>query len=226
MACLICRLVCGRQKAAAMESWLNSPWYLPNNGDTLFGMELHQQALREAYDLRKTNPEEYFRAFLSFAEQGSAWSMYYVAYSFINGEGTPVNRFEGEKWLRRGSEAGDERAMLGLANEYLLQKRYSEAEGLLKGYAEEDYAPALYLLGYVFLRQGKKPQARSMLERASALGHRRAKASLCSLCLRGKFGIRYIPFGFRLAGEIGGEANSDDLAVSTKLGSIESEVAP
>jgi TPR repeat protein len=208
-----------------MERWLKSPWNQPNNGETLFRMEQHQQALRAAYDLRKTDPEEYFQAFLGFAEQGSAWSMYYVAYSLSNGVGTPVNLLEGEKWLRRGYEVGDERAMLGLANEYLRQKRYSEAEGLLQGYAQKDYAPALYLLGYVFLRQGYKSQARLMLERASGLGHRRAKASLANLCLRGKFGIRSIPYGFQLANEIGDEVNSGDRAASAKVEAIENETA-
>lgn len=226
MACLVCRLVCGRQKTEAMERWLKSPWNQPNNGNMLFRMEQNQQALRAAFGLLKTDPEEYFRAFLSLAEQGSKWSIYHVAYSFLNGIGTPVNRFEAEKWLRRGCEAGDEKAMLGLANEHLRQKRYSDAENLLREFVNKDYAPALYLSGYVFLGQGHKLQARLMLERAAALGHRRAKASLCNLCLRGRFGIRYIPLGFRLANEIGDEVNGNHLAASVKFDTLENEVAP
>ena len=212
MACLICRLVCGRQKTEAMELWLKSTWNQPNNSGILFRMEQNQQALRAAYDLRETDPEECFRAFLSFAEQGSVWSMYQVACSLLNGKGTPVNRLEGEKWLRRGYEAGDENAMLALASEYLRQKRYSDAEGLLQRHVDKDYAPALYLSGYIFLRQGNKPQARSMLERASALGHRRAKASLSGMYLRGVFGIRYIPLGFRLINELDNEAHAENEA--------------
>jgi TPR repeat protein len=151
--------------------------------------------------------------------------MLQVGTSLLNGTKVPIDRSEAEKWLRRAYEAGDEGAMLILANEYLHQKRFKDGEALLKGYPENDYPPALYLMGYINLGLGNKAKAREMFERASALGHRRAKWSLSRLCTLGRFGIRSIPYGLRLGNEIGDEVRKGELEATSRPEAAQNVVA-
>jgi TPR repeat protein len=223
MACILCRLVCGPKKVAVMERWIKSRWDVPNNGQSFFYLDKNQDALRSAHALGKSDPKKAFEEFLAMAEQGSVWSMRQLAGSFMLGDGTRIDKSEEEKWLRRGSEAGDESAMLTLAYEYLEQNKLCEAEALLTEYAEKDFAPALYLLGSVSFRAGKKPQARAFWERAAALGHRRAKCALSKSCIFGKFGIRSISYGFRLLDEIGDEIEKNELLAAGQSSASSSE---
>lgn len=225
MACILCRLVCGPSKVAAMERWIESRWDEPNNGDSFFRLDQNQDALRIAHDLRKTDQKKAFEEFLRMAEQGSVWSMRQVASSLLLGLGTSIDKYEAEKWLRRSYEAGNEGAMLSLAAEYFRQKRLNDAEALLAGYAAKDWTPALYLLGLISLRAGRKVQGRALLERASAFGHRRAKWSLGKSCFLGKFGIRSIPYGFRVLKEISNDIEKGELEAGGQANVAMPEVA-
>ena len=202
MACFLCRLVCGPRWIAATDRWFGSRWDEPNNEDEIFDRESNQDALRAAYDLRKTDAAEAFQKFVGFAEHGSVWSMHQVGASLLYGLGTPVNHSQAESWLRLAYKSGSAGAMLLLAYAYIRQRRFKEAEALLSGYEETDYCPALYLLGLIYLDTARKRQARFMLEKASALGHRIAKRSLARSCMSGRFGIRAIPHGFALVEQV------------------------
>ncbi len=199
MACILCRLICGPRQVAVMERWKESRWDEPNNGDSFFQKDQNRDALRAAHDVRRSEPTKAFKEFLRFAEQGSVWSMRQVGSSLILGLGAPIDKVAAEKWLRLAYEAGYDGAMLALAREYTIQKRFREAEDLLEPYATKNHTPSLYLLGWMFLRAGRNKSARKMLERASALGHLRAKWTLSSACMRAKFGIRSMPYGYKLA---------------------------
>jgi len=225
MACILCRLICGPKKMAAMEQWINAPWNQPNNGESFFHLEQEQDALRAVHLLRKTEPGKAFQEFLRFAEQGSVWSMYQVGVSLLSGLGTDIDKLEAEKWLRCGYEAGDEAAMLKLADLYLRQKRYNDAGALLVGYAENNYSPALYLLGHVHFQAGKKQESRAMFEKAAALGHRRAKWSLAKACAFGKFGLMSILYGFSLGNELGDEFRKSEIEVTSKSEFLQNEAA-
>jgi TPR repeat protein len=218
MACFLCQLVCGPQKKAAMERWANKPWKEPNNGQTFFRNDPNQNAIRAAHELRKTDQAKSYREFLSLADQGSVWSMRQVASHLLRGEGVSIDFEAAEKWLRLGVEAGDEAAMLTLANAYWHHKRYRDAKTLLSDYVGNDYPPALYLLGCIYLSEKNKKGGREMLERATVLGHRRAKWALASLFARGSFGFRMIPRGFRLISEMGDEFRASNAATFPPAG--------
>ncbi|MDE1896058.1 MAG: sel1 repeat family protein [Rhodospirillales bacterium] len=193
-----------------MRRWFEVPWTQPNNSDEIFSQEAHQQALRAASKLSKIDPEKAFQEFLNLAEQGSVWAMARVGYALLFGQGIPLNKAEGEKWLLHAQEVGNEWAMLILANEYLQQKRYTDAEMLLSASAKKDYSPALYLLGSTYFKIGEKAKARKMLERAAALGHHRAKGALAKGCCLGRFGLASIPDGFRFLNEISDEVKKNE----------------
>jgi TPR repeat protein len=201
MLCILCRIFDPHFDAAA-DRWAKSPWDQPNDDDAIFCREENQDALRAAYDLWTTDPSRALKEFTRYAELGSVWSSIQVGRAFLLGWGTEVSPPEAEIWLRRAIEAGSEGAMLSLANHYRRAKRLDEAESLLGSYVEKSYAPAVYLLGWVYIDKRKNDLARVMFERASASGHRLAKWYLARFCLNGRFGIRSIPRGFRLVGEL------------------------
>ena len=57
----------------------------------------------------------------------------------------------------------------------------------------------IYFLGFAYLKMARNEIARQMLERASALGHRRARRVLGGLYISDRFGIRYIPRALTIA---------------------------
>ncbi len=223
MDCLLCRLIYGPRKMAAMKSWMLAPWWKPNNAQSFFFLDKNQDALRAAHKLRKSDPESSFPIFLSLAENGSIWSMNCVADALLIGWGTPVDKPEAEKWFRRAHELGHEQAALTLANEYYSQNRAREAEDLLTPLVETNCSPAAYLLGKAAFHAGDKTRARALLEKASALGHRGAKGLLGSFCAVGRFGLRSIPYGFRLLGELGDEFDKTERDKAEPLNSPEGE---
>ena len=224
MDCLLCRLIYGPRKMAALKTWANAPWWTPNNAQTFFAVDDNQAVLRAAHKLRKSDPASSFPIFLNLAEDGSIWSMNCVADALLIGLGTPVDKPEAEKWFRRAHESGHELATLSLASEYYRQKRDREAEDLLAPLLEKDRSPALYLLGKAAFRAGDKTRARVLLEKASALGHRGAKGLLGSSCAIGKYGLRAIPYGFRLLGELGDEFDQTERDKVKALNNPEGEV--
>jgi TPR repeat protein len=225
MKCILCRLIYGPDKVAALERWANAPWDQPNNGYSFLTHAPNQEALKEAYALWKTDPSKSFQAYLGLAEQGCIWSMRQVGKLLLRGEGIPADRASAEKWLQRAWEAGDQAAMLRLARYYLDQKRYSDAEALLTTPANKEYAPALFLLAWVFLKTGRKIEARTMFEKAASLGHRMAKGTLSKLCVQGKFGIHRIPYGYRLANELR-EAFESDTTAKNETVPLQTEAMP
>ncbi len=230
MVCLLCRLVCGPKKMAAMERWLlAAAWWKPNNEWEFFGSDRNQDAMRAAQKLRLSDPKRSLEDFLHLAEKGSVYSMFRVGHLFLEGLGTPVSKADGEKWLLKSSELGLEVATFTLANEYLNQKRYKDAQNLLEHPAEENRSPALFLLGRLFLFRKDKIKARTMLEKAAALGHRRAKWFLAKSCVFGKFGLRAIPLGFKLVGELGedfenSEKDKSAASATTQARAVKSSV--
>jgi len=63
----------------------------------------------------KKNMAEAFRWYLSAAENGSAVGMYWVGAMYCRGEGIERDANEGQEWLKKAADAGDEAAKEALA---------------------------------------------------------------------------------------------------------------
>lgn len=192
------------------KEYLKKPWKEPNNGRSFFKINKNKDKLRDLYNLRQSDPEKAFAGFLQLAEDGSVWSMRQVGSSLLRGLGTQVNRHEAKKWLMRGYEAGDESAMLELANEFIRDGCFADAEAILAQAVAAHLPAALYLQGLLLLKAKQKHQAAAMLEKAATHGHRQAKWLFCMSCLKGHFGIRLIPRGFKLLDEIRDEVEREE----------------
>lgn len=158
-----------------------------------FAREPDMTRLSAAYAKRETDWPRALSEFKALADQGSIMSMLYVADSYGFGIGTPINREEHERWLRRAKDAGSASAAYKLGVFYLDAGKYDEAIDNLLFAASLDFPPALARMGYLYAKaQGvafDKVKARDFLERANSRGHLYSKRLLAALLIREDFGV-------------------------------------
>ena len=174
--------------------------------------------LNEAYKLLETDPAKAVKELQGLAELGSLLSMLYLGWAYQKCAGIGDIK-QAEIWFRRAYEKGSRLAIYHLGHLYLKQQEYAKAHEIFSAGATMDYAPAIYCLGQMYMDGAgisKQPdKARTLLERATALGHVFAKRSLARLLMSGRFGFFSIFKGcFLLLGAV-----KDGLVVSMNEGS-------
>jgi localization factor PodJL len=184
---------------AKFESWR----YAQTNDREVLGCDPECEAVQAATKLSRTDPAAAFLKLLTLAERGSVWSMLCVAWAYATGAGTTPEASEAERWYRLAFERGCQQAQLRLGNIYRRRADFDECEKIYGVGAADHWAPAMYHLAMIKLRQPRTPAcletARSLLEQASALGDVGAQWALGRRMGRGLFGLRRIPRGIRLA---------------------------
>ena len=198
MACKLCARLRAHlwEKTDAWERAYASeqgPW----SDDPVKSLELVEQA----YAVQKTDPDAAHELFLDAAEAGSAWAMNVVAFRYWTGDSVAEDLDWAEEYYRRAIDAGSWMATTHFARLLDERGRHDESDQMLKDCVERDFAPAFFWLGMHQYRRRKSRmvyrEIRPMLEHAADAGHPAAHAYLGSWMLCGKFGLRYVPTGFK-----------------------------
>lgn len=212
MDCIFCRAVARltRQPCSecvtileAVRRKLQSWRYAQANDVEVIRADPEESAVRVAHKLWWTDPEIGFAQFLALAERGSPWSMTMVGCAYESGKGTAADPVQAERWYRRAFECGMQQAQLRLGSIYASRHDLAACEKVYAVGAGENWAPAQYYLAWVKLQQPKTranlESARLLLEQAAAAGDFGAQCDLAGHLLSGRFGIRRMPSGLRLA---------------------------
>jgi len=215
MNCVFCaplKWLCGKINAGCAEfnalvrERLQAWDYGEENDLTIWEREVEKDRVREACKLSDTDAEAGFALMHALAEQGSVWSMYWIALAYGHGTGCAMDLERAEEWARRAFEGGCQRAQLYYARFNGLRKEFTKCEEILSVGAANDWAPALYWLARYRLRRAETretlDQVRPLLERAIAKGGLDAQRYLALLMLRGRYGLREIPNGLRLLSDV------------------------
>jgi len=169
----------------------------------LWKKDPHANKAAKAFALHDIDWPRAFPMLLDLAQRGSVWSMTRVAYCYFRGLGVSPDLVEAENWYRRAYEAGSQRALLDYGRLLARRGEFVRREAVYRAGAARDWAPASYLLARLLIERSNTPkaylEARPLLERAAVQGSPAAKWWLARYMARGRFGIREIPRGIRLA---------------------------
>jgi TPR repeat protein len=210
MKCVLCKM-CEAAEVAIMKkahSWLDAQ----KNTEEMWDREpvQVQKRIEHAHGLWEIDPAQYFKEYMALAERdGSPWSAICLGAAFEAGVGTECDLAQAEKWYRRAFEGGSDEALIRLGALYVESQQYAKAEEVYRRGAERNWAPAMYRLASVYAKRPdwrrRRDEARTLLERAGAADDILAKRFLAGAMVRGWFGVRYIPEGFRLASSVADE---------------------
>jgi TPR repeat protein len=161
-----------------------------------------RDALREAQELWRNDPEAAIPILRGFAEGGSAWSAMLLGYAYERGTGVGPDLTEAERWYRSSIEGRCRQALLRLGRIFENGGDLAAAERIYAVGVAERWAPAIYTLARLKLRHVRTPveleEGRSLLEQAAAQDDLLAQMHLAALLTRGRFGWWRIPSGLRL----------------------------
>lgn len=166
--------------------------------------------LLRARAMLKTESSQALHDLEKLADHGSLMSMVYIAWAYSNGEGLHLDLEQAEAWYRRAVDGGSILASLYLGTLYGKQRKFDQEIEAYSIGVIKDFPPSIYRLGWLyFMGYGVDrdlTKARELWERASKLGHVRAKRYLGLSMMQGKYGILEIPRGavmlISLVGEI------------------------
>jgi TPR repeat protein len=202
--CIFCK-ICEERLAILNRKdfdWLEAQ----SNNVAIMERESDPQLVYQAHDLRETDPAACFKQYLALAEGGSVWSMAAVGHMLENGTGTDRDLVQAEAWYSRAYEAGSDYALIWLGLLYLRSNRHENAQDIFRAGVDRGFAPAMYYLAFSYWKSGdwlqKRDEAMSLLQRGFAAGDLGAQRFLLVSMLRGRFGLRHVPAGFRLLSKV------------------------
>lgn len=186
---------------AAAQGKLDELKHQGTNADGVFEADPSLDAVRQAYMLWETNPSQALDEFTRMAEGGSVASMVQVGWAHEQGEGTPVDSAVAERWYSRASECGSDEGLLRSGHLAFARGDAARARAVLEPAVARGLTPAMRYLAQVELElvrtDDARDRARALLERAIAFGDVQARLNLSKAMLRGRFGLRAIPEGWR-----------------------------
>jgi TPR repeat protein len=204
MKCIFCK-ICEERLAIFNRKyfdWLEAQ----SNSVALMEREADPQLIYQAHALQESDPAACLKQYLELAEAGSVWSMGTAGYMLKNGTGIARDLVQAEEWYLRAYRAGSDYALIWLGHLYLESNRLEKATEVFRAGVDRGFAPAMYYLAWSYWKSGDWPQKRddamSLLQRGAAAGDLVAQRFLVSSMLRGRFGLRRVPAGFRLLSEI------------------------
>lgn len=197
MKCILCKM-CENAHAnfdKKMDAWLQEQ----SNNVEIMQREADPAAVYEAYG--QTDLAESFRQYLALAESGSVWSMAVVGQMFHAGTGTAKDLAQAEKWLVRAYQAGSDYGLICLGCLYERTQRSEKAQEVYRAGVARGFVPAMVYLAASYQRSPawaeRRQETLSLLENGRAAGDLFARHWLTTAMVRGWFGLRYIPEGFR-----------------------------
>jgi TPR repeat protein len=219
--CIFCK-ICEERLAIFNRQYLE--WLeAQSNSVALMEREADPQLVYEAHDLRETDPEACFGRYLTLAEGGSVWSMGTVGYMLENGTGIARDLVQAEEWYLRAHGAGSDYALIWLGLLYLETNRHEKAQDIFRTGVGRGFAPAMYHLAFSYWKSGdwlqKRNEAMLLLQRGATAGDLGAQRFLVTSMLRGRFGLQYVPAGFRLLSKV---ANDDGKIIEDDKAATES----
>jgi hypothetical protein len=202
--CIFCRIC--EERLAILDrkqlEWLEAQ----SNNVALMERETDPQLVYRAHDLIQADPAEGFKQYLALAESRSVWSMATVGKLLESGEGTDRDLARAEEWLLRAHRAGSDYALIWLGMLHLKSDRHESAQDIFRTGVDRGFAPAMFYLVWSYWKCGdrlpRRDEALSLLQRGSAAGDLTAQRFLVTSMLRGRFGLRHVPAGFRLLSKV------------------------
>jgi uncharacterized protein len=147
----------------------------------------------DAQRLLRSDPNRAYSELRTLADRGSIMSMVYLGWAFAEGTGRAADFSQAEYWLKRAFDTGSLLGMFYLGSLYHRHGDLKKACEIWSGGVDKEYAPAIYWLAYIHMKdQGElrdMKKGRQLLEKAAALGHLYARASLGQYMLRGSDGL-------------------------------------
>jgi TPR repeat protein len=127
------------------------------------------------------------------AKRGSLLSMALLGDAYVTGNGVGRDVECGLKWLQRAADGGSIEGRFRLAKYYAGLEEYDKAIAERRALCALGYAPAMYLLGWMY-HEGRGvdldvEKAIRLWEMADKAGHLNAKRQLAYLYRTGRFGI-------------------------------------
>lgn len=193
------------------EIWkLGTDWDLAQCNDLeVWESDPFNDRMRDAFPLRRNDPEAGFLKLLELAELGSVWSMVHVAACYDAGRGVAADAAQAEEWYGRAFASGCDFALLNYAKHLISRGDRDAAEAAYRVGVARDWAPALFWLAQSRTKRSKSRktvlEVRPLIERAAALGSPNAKRVLSRNLAQGRYGLREIPRGLSLVWELASE---------------------
>lgn len=199
---MACKL-CARWRARLWEK--SDAWERARSNESELWSEepvRNRELIEQAYDTHKTDPAAAFRLYLEAAEAGSAWAMDVVAWHYETGIVVAADLDKAQEYYCRAVCAGSWMATIYYARLLAEHGDHDDCERVLEDGVSSDFVPAYFWLAWFRYQRCKSRKVcreiRPMLERAAGTGHPAAQVMLGQLMIRGKFGLREIPAGFKL----------------------------
>lgn len=180
----------------------------------------------EARAVFSSDPMRSFHCMQSLAEKNFPLAIFRVGWHFYTGTAVEADVGKAEACFKRVIDSGSAGAARNYAvyyygMVYFVSHDFDKAREIWELGDRDDYPPTVYWLARMY-RKGegvaKDPAyARELYERAASRGLAQAKADLTLLLLSGRFGLRGIIRGFRMAIEVG-KAGSEFLAIAPDMG--------
>lgn len=200
---MACKL-CARWRARLWEK--SDAWERARSNESELWSEepaRNRELIEQAGDTRKTDPAAAFRLYRAAAEAGSAWAMDAVAWHYEMGIVVAADLDKAQEYYRRAICAGSWMATIYYARLLADLGDLDDCESVLEDGVSSDFVPAYFWLAWFRYKRCKnrkeRRDIRPMLEHAAKAGHPAAQVMLVQLMIFGKFGLREIPAGFKLA---------------------------
>ena len=163
----------------------------------------NRELIQQASAIAKTDPAAAFRLYLEAAEAGSVLSIESVGWHYWSGTGVAADLGKAQEYYYRAVCAGSWMATLGYARLLAEVGRKDDCEIMLKDGVASGFVPAYFWLAWLRYERSKTrkvcEEVRPLMEYAAKQGHPGAKLKLEQWMIFGKFGLREIFGGIRLA---------------------------
>ena len=191
-----------RSYRRGLEEKLQSWRYAQTNDKEVYERDPELDAVKNAEQLAKNDPQAALLQLCALAERGSVWSMLLAGWAYQSGNGVEADQAQAERWYRRALEGGCQQAQLRLGYIYTARGDLDRCEEVYQIGAGEHWAPAMYYLARTKQSQPKTPErleeVRILLEQAAGQGDVGAQLELAHFLVRGRYGLHRIPAGIRL----------------------------
>lgn len=160
----------------------------------------------EAESLREEHPAVALAIHLELAEAGSAHSTIMAGWYHQTGRGAEQDNAAAEEFYRRALCMRSWRATILYAKLLFKRGAHDKWPSTLQNGVDNGFIPSFFWLAWFRYKQSPSRrtarEVRPLLETAAEAGHPGAKAILVRWTMSGKFGLREIPRGLRMAREL------------------------
>ena len=176
-----------------------------SNYGTLFADEPDVDRLNQANAIWDSDAKGAAEVYHDLAALGSVSAMTELGNCYGWGRGVTADFDKAVARFRQAIGAGSWLATLSYAHFLAKHRCFPDCEAVLEGGVDAEWVPAYFWLAWYRLEQSNSlktySEIRPLIEYAAKNGHPAARYFFVRFMMKGKFGIREIPHGFRLATE-------------------------